>query len=60
MKASTKQPWTLDSNTHLQKLANQSKMAHLQMVIDSFGERWKNFGRLIKRRTFYSKKYIFY
>ena len=40
---------------HLQKLANQSMLNDalaIEMVINSFSESKKNFGRLIKRETF--------
>ena len=37
---------------HLQKLANQSMLNEIEMVINSFSESQKNFGRLIKRGTF--------
>ena len=40
---------------HLQKLANQSMLNSalvVEMVNNSFSESKKNFGRLIKRRTF--------
>ena len=44
---------------HLLKLANQSKLNDkllTEMVNNSFSEINKNFGRLIKRGTFYYKK----
>ena len=46
---------------HLQKLANQSMVngaLAIEMVINSFGESKNNFGRLMKRGTFLSKKKI--
>ena len=44
---------------HLQKLANQSLLNGalvMEMVNNSFSESKKNFGRLIKRKKFCSKK----
>ena len=44
---------------HLQKLANQSMLNGalvIEMVNNSFSEDKKNFGRLINRGTFLSKK----
>ena len=44
---------------HLQKLTNQSLLNGalvMEMVNNSFSESKKNFGRLIKRKKFYSKK----
>ena len=44
---------------HLQKLANQSRLNGalvIEMVSNSFSERKKAFGLLIKRETFKSKK----
>ena len=44
---------------HLQKLANQSLLNGalvMEMVNNSFSESKKTFGRLIKRKKFYSKK----
>ena len=44
---------------HLQKLTNQSLLNGalvMEMVNNYFSESKKNFGRLIKRKKFYSKK----
>ena len=44
---------------HLQKLTNQSLLNGalvMEMVNNSFSESKKTFGRLIKRKKFYSKK----
>ena len=44
---------------HLQKLTNQSLLNGalvMEMVNNSFSESKKNFGGLIKRKKFYSKK----
>ena len=44
---------------HLQKLANQSLLNGalvMEMVNNSFSESKKTFGRLMKRKKFYSKK----
>ena len=44
---------------HLQKLTNQSLLNGalvMEMVNNSFSESKKTFGRLMKRKKFYSKK----